>query len=280
MQRRGPSLPYVHSDMTSGIRVRLADSWFRRIEHGHGVTQLFEPHVHPIIRCNIWHVRGRDRDLVVDTGVGVVSVMGAISDLVDRPVLCVATHAHYDHIGSLSEFDNRLMHPIAAAQMDTNLVRMPLRWSAFEPEMVESARSVGYEVDGDVLIDALPAPGFDVDRLYIAGALATEVVGEGSVVDLGDRQFEVLELPGHSPDSIGLWEPSTRMFFSGDAIYAGPLVDFLPESNLADYQTTMKRLRNLPAEVVHAGHYASFGRARLIEIADSYLENGRPFGGG
>jgi hypothetical protein len=33
----------------------------------------------------------------------------------------------------------------------------------------------------------------------------------------------------------------------------------------------MKRLRSLPVEIVHGGHEPSFGRARLIEIADAYL---------
>jgi len=34
---------------------------------------------------------------------------------------------------------------------------------------------------------------------------------------------------------------------------------------------TMKRLRELPVEVVHGGHDESFGRERLIEIADDYV---------
>jgi hypothetical protein len=33
----------------------------------------------------------------------------------------------------------------------------------------------------------------------------------------------------------------------------------------------MERLRDLPARIVHAGHDPSFGRDRLIELADAYL---------
>jgi glyoxylase-like metal-dependent hydrolase (beta-lactamase superfamily II) len=60
-------------------------------------------------------------------------------------------------------------------------------------------------------------------------------VGEGDEVDLGDRCFEVIHLPGHSPGSIGLWEESSGTLFSGDAIYDGPLLDELPESSIYDY---------------------------------------------
>lgn len=70
---------------------------------------------------------------------------------------------------------------------------------------------------------------------------------------------------------IGLWEEETRVLFAGDAIYDGPLIDFLHEGDIAAYVVTMRRLRDGPADVVHAGHDPSFGRDRLVELADAYL---------
>jgi glyoxylase-like metal-dependent hydrolase (beta-lactamase superfamily II) len=96
-------------------------------------------------------------------------------------------------------------------------------------------------------------------------------VDEGDVIDVGDRRFEILHLPGHSPGSIGLWEAKTGILFSGDAIYDGPLLDELPGSDIPIYVATMKRLRDLPVTVVHAGHDPSFGHERLRELCDSYL---------
>ena len=96
------------------------------------------------------------------------------------------------------------------------------------------------------------------------------------VIDLGNRCFEVLHLPGHSPGSIGLWEASTGTLFSGDAAYDGALLDTLPESDITAYIASMKRLRALPVTVVHGGHEPSFGRERLRQLADDYLaENDR-----
>ena len=94
---------------------------------------------------------------------------------------------------------------------------------------------------------------------------------EGDVVDLGDRHFEVLELPGHTPCSIGLYEEATGTLFSGDAAYDGPLVDFLPESDRVAYAATMERLLALPVRAVHAGHDPSFGGSRLRTLAWDYL---------
>ena len=47
----------------------------------------------------------------------------------------------------------------------------------------------------------------------------TRALDEGDVIDLGDRVFKVLHLPGHSRGSIGLLEEATGVFFSGDVIY-------------------------------------------------------------
>ena len=100
----------------------------------------------------------------------------------------------------------------------------------------------------------------------------TRTVEDGHVIDIGGRRFEVLHLPGHSPGSIGLWEAATGILFSGDALYDGPLLDELEDSSIPDYIETMKRLREIPVRVVHAGHDPSFGRDRLIELVDAYLE--------
>ena len=68
-----------------------------------------------------------------------------------------------------------------------------------------------------------------------------------------------------------MWEHATGILFSGDAIYDGPLLYDADDSDIADYIRTMERLRDLPVTVVHGGHEASFGRARMIEICDRYL---------
>lgn len=251
--------------------MRIADRWFERKTVDADLTLLWEPHVHPLLRCNIWHLRGRDRDLLVDTGLGVAPLRDEIADLVDKPVLALATHIHYDHVGGLHEFDLRLMHRSEAPRMADYREFAPLRGADFPAEFAHALAEMGMPIDGEALIDAAPA-GFDLDAYAIRSAAPTRELEEGDVVDLGDRAFEVLHLPGHSPGSIGLWEASTGVLFSGDAIYDGALLDELPDSDVTDYVATMRRLRELPVEVVHGGHEPSFGRARMREIADAYLE--------
>ena len=60
---------------------------------------------------NVWHVRGRDRDLVVDAGNGIGDLRAELDPLVEgRPVVAVATHDHFDHIGGMHAFEERWCH--------------------------------------------------------------------------------------------------------------------------------------------------------------------------
>jgi len=248
---------------------QVADKWFefRRVDDD--ITLIWEPHVVPLIRCNIWHVRGRDRDLLIDTGLGMASLKAAARRLFEKKLTAVATHAHYDHVGGFHEFEDRVIHgaeaPKAAAGNAASLYG-----GGKEDALLESIRAAGYDVPPE-LFTAVPKDGYDPRCYRVLPAPVTRTVQDGDVVDIGDRQFEVLHLPGHSPGSIGLWEAKTGILFSGDAIYDGPLLDELPGSDIPAYVATMKRLRQLPVRIVHAGHDPSFDRARLRELCDSYL---------
>jgi glyoxylase-like metal-dependent hydrolase (beta-lactamase superfamily II) len=252
--------------------LKVANRWFERRTMGEGVTWIWEPHLSPFIRCNIWHVRGRSRDLIVDTGSGLSPLRRAIADLVARPVAAVATHIHYDHVGGLHEFDERMMHHLEAPRMNPYREFHPLRASDF-PESLRPYLPADSTGARDLLLDARPVENWTAGDYAITSTTPTRRLTEGDFVDLGDRAFEVMHLPGHSPGSIALWEQRSGIFFSGDAIYDGPLLDMLPDSSIRDYLHTMKRLRSLPVTIVHGGHEPSFGRERMVAIIDQYLRS-------
>ena len=84
-----------------------------------------------------------------------------------------------------------------------------------------------------------------------------------------------MHLPGHSPGSIVLWEAATRILISGDVVTEGELLDELYHSDIPDYIASLERLRELPADIVHPGHYDGFGRERMLELIDQYLAGRR-----
>ncbi|MFN4143386.1 MBL fold metallo-hydrolase [Aestuariivirga sp.] len=236
-------------------RLAVARQWYEIAEVGPGVSRILETHVASWMRCNMWLVRGRNRDILIDSGMGLRPLKAEIAALRERPVTSVTTHCHFDHIGCTHEFDERLGH---ASEADIHA----------DPD---NRRTCAAPWLGAELLTALPHEGYRLEEFRITPAPLTGHLDEGDVLDLGDRHFRVFHLPGHSPGSVALYEEKTRILFSGDVIYDGQLIDTAWHSDAAAYRESMARLRELPVEIVHAGHEASFGRERLHALIDSYL---------
>jgi glyoxylase-like metal-dependent hydrolase (beta-lactamase superfamily II) len=250
--------------------MRIARRWFTHETVDDGVVRIVEPHVDPFLRANLYLVRGRDRDLLVDAGLGLASLRAQLLDLFERPIVAVATHRHFDHTGGLHEFDEVVVHRDDAEAVATATGFASLRIEDYPPEELS-----GYEPPAS-LLTARPRADFDPAAYRLVPVSPTRIVDEGDVLDLGDRRFTVLHLPGHTPGEIGLWEPTTGILFSGDCVYeSGALLDELPESNIPDYVRSMERLRDLPVRIVHGGHDDPFGRERLLELIVEYVERRR-----
>lgn len=242
----------------SALPVIGAERWYELKKLADGVTLIHEPWIKPFYRCNMWHVQGRDRDLLFDTGLGHFPLRASIAALRERPVICVASHSHFDHIGCHHEFATRCIH---AAEADI-LANPRNDWTLADRYAT------------DEMFDGVPE-GWSAAAYRIKSAPATRLLTDGEVIDLGDRAFEVIHTPGHSPGGIALWERKTGTLLSGDIIYDGPLIDDCYHSDLGDYETSLRRLAKLPVDTVHGGHFPSFGRARLIEVIDEYLAGRR-----
>jgi glyoxylase-like metal-dependent hydrolase (beta-lactamase superfamily II) len=240
------------------MRLKVASNWYESLKFSNDVSLIREAYVHPDLRCNIWHVTGRDRNVIVDSGLGVASLRDYLSDATEKETLAVASHTHFDHVGCHHEFAHRLCHPLEAevlrAPNATNTV-----WSEYSRGEEQHSR-----------ITALPYEGFSFNDYEITPAPPSQLIEEGDIVDLGDRHFSVFHMPGHSPGSICLYEASTKTLFTGDVLYDGELLDTLYHSDQEVYCETLARLKELPAQIFHCGHYASFGRSRMMELVDSY----------
>lgn len=230
--------------------------WFSKSIVDTTTTMLTEPFVTDYCRANIWLVRGSDIDMLVDTGMGICALAPEIATTPGKPLLVVATHVHLDHVGSLHEFAWRAGPRIEAPFFDT---------------MPDAATYAHMFRNFPGAVSELPYAGWSSADYAIKPAPLHRLLDEGDVIELGDRRFCVLHLPGHSPGSIGLFDELDGTLFSGDAIHGGLLVDDMPDSDRAAYCATMRRLIALPVRVAHGGHTDSIDGARMREIAEDYL---------
>ncbi len=232
------------------------EAWFRVRRLDDGVTWIDEPFIKEFYRCNLWHVRGRDRDLLVDSGWGVVSLREHIPLMTEKPLIAVASHTHFDHMGGHHEFAERWVHGSEAAPL-----AVPTRRNTLVEPYVD-----------DSVFDALPPAPYASTTYCPRGAPATRVLEDGDTVDLGDRILEVIHTPGHSPGGVALFERATGILFSGDIVYDGPLIEDCPGADPAAYRRSMHRLLELPVRVMHGGHFPSCSGDRLRQLIRCWLD--------
>lgn len=236
------------------------DQWYETIAFADAVTLVHEPWMPPFFRCNMWLIHGRDRDLLIDSGLGAVPLRPHVPALNGRPLTLLISHTHWDHIGSATEFEERLVHPAEA-----DILARPT------PAEILFQKYSGGDRDGDMFI--APPEGWNAASHRFPPAPASGLVRDGDRIDLGDRTLTVLHTPGHSPGHVSLLEERTGIFFAQDVVYDGPLVDTCYHSDIAVYRRTMQRLRaEIDPSIVHGGHFASFGAVRYRQLIDAYLD--------
>ena len=81
-------------------------------------------------------------------------------------------------------------------------------------------------------------------------------VQQGDIIDLGDRPLEIIELPGHTPGSIGILDVNNRVLIGGDSIQDGRIYMFGEHRNLPDYIESLTKLSAYDGrfDTVYASH--------------------------
>ncbi len=212
-------------------RILESVEWFEVYRLYDSVYAIYEPGQFEEVISFL--IVGDERALLFDTGLGIGDIRSVAERLTDLDIVVLNSHSHYDHIGGNHQFEEILSldNPYTisrAAGSDAEAVAefigpgwvwqpLPTR---FDPA---SFRSEPYDITG--------------------------FVAEGSVIDLGGRQLEVLETPGHAPDALCLLDRENRMLFVGDTFYLASLYTHLEGSDFDLYLGTAQRLAELSMEV-------------------------------
>jgi glyoxylase-like metal-dependent hydrolase (beta-lactamase superfamily II) len=182
------------------------DDYYTVDRIGPGTYAISEPRYHQL-NFN-YLITGTKRAIVFDAGPGVRNIRPIVERLTDLPITFIPSHFHYDHVGGQVSFEN-----IA-------VVNLPFLRERAHDDLLRPTWS---EHLGD-------SEGFARPEWRVSTWLDI-----GSDIDLGGRRLTVLYTPGHTTDSISLWDAGNSLLFSGDYLYPGHLYGFLPNSSMGHY---------------------------------------------
>lgn len=183
-------------------------------------------------------LNGKERSLLIDTGLGICNISEVIEKLTDKPVTAVATHIHWDHIGGHKYYPDFYAHE---AELD---------WlTGGFPQPLEAIK--GYVVERCDLPE-----GYDVGTYEFFQGTPTKVLHGGECIDLVGRRIEVLHTPGHAPGHMCFWEEEKGYLYTGDLVYKGMLIAWFPSTDPQAYLESLEKIAGLPVKRVFPAHHS------------------------
>lgn len=139
---------------------------------------------------------GEKHGLLFDTGYGFIDFQDVIRDITRLPIYAVNSHGHIDHTGGNHFFNN----PVYIHKADLEVYRTH-NSSHFRKLGLESVHRVQ-----KLLFWMKLAPKYLNEEAYISAKPIENFhfIEEGKAFDLGGMTAEVVEIPGHTPGSIGM----------------------------------------------------------------------------
>ena len=172
-------------------------------------------------------------------------ILDYIQDEGLKPVRCILTHAHFDHVLALDLiYDNYGLLPEVHRDDEPCMQRVKGR-------IIEIFGEKNYNRE-------IPMPA--------------HWLNDDDSIGFGTHQLSVIHTPGHSPGSVVYYCKEEQVAFTGDTLFC----DFIGRTDLFGsdkeaYKKSLRKLMQLPDEtVVQSGHTkkTTIGRERL---KNSYL---------
>ncbi len=175
-------------------------------------------------------LKGSRRNVMVDSGLpttfdttqACLAEIGLSTGDID---LVLLTHEHIDHAGGAPLMPKSCL--VAAHRLAANKLALKDEFALMNQAF------------------ALDTDHFEIDIC----------LEQGSVIDTGSHQLEVIHTPGHCSGAICIYEHSNRVMFTADTIMASGIVGgVLGSGNISDYINSLRRLRAWNTELLLPGH--------------------------
>lgn len=198
-------------------------------------------------------LNGTEHSLLIDTGLGICNIYDEVIKLTDKPIIAVATHIHWDHIGGHNYFSDFYVH------------REEVSW-------LNGQFPLNKKTVREMVVDRCDLPkGYNIEQYEIFQGMPTKILEDGDKIDIGGRNIQVLHTPGHSPGHMCFWEGERNYLFTGDLVYKDTLFAYYPSTEPILYLNSLEKIAVLPVlKVFPAHHSLDIQPEILIRIRDAF----------
>lgn len=242
-------LPRPEWQKMQRFKVSQEGDWYEVYQPQPSVFAIYEPgHWQEAIA---YLIVGDQKSLLFDTLLGIGDIKHVVSQLTDLEVIVLNSHSHFDHIGGNHQFEI--------------IYALDNVYSQKSAHGLDNQKARRFVEPGSIW---KPTPAaFSPETYHIEPYMITKTVKDGDCIDLGGRELEIVESPGHAPDALCLLDRENRLLFTGDTFYLAPLYAQLPGSDFDAYARTAHRLSGLAEQVdwLLPGH-------NVTNVPASYLQ--------
>jgi len=175
--------------------------------------------------------------------------------------LVIVTHQHIDHLGLVDIVAKRSGADVAA--LDLLAPFLENFGDDAERDDAEAAALMRRHGISEEVVTALRQVTGSF-RAWGSKAHVTRPLHDGDLLELRDRRLEVQHRPGHSPSDTVFWDEDRRILLAADHlikhISSNPLISRPLDGSaertqaLVTYLESLRKTRELPAEIVLSGH--------------------------
>jgi len=172
----------------------------------------------PLKYLNFYIIKGKEKSMIIDTGFNredtKEEIVKTFEELELKPesTILFLTHLHSDHTG-LASFLEEMGLTIYISKLDGDLLNNSMEKSEqMWQNVIHNAILQGLEEEQ---LDIEEHPGYKfrpTARINYTPAIP------GEYIQIGDYNFEIIDLKGHTPGLVGLYERRHQLLFCGDHI--------------------------------------------------------------
>ncbi len=190
------------------------------------ITEIADKLYHIYDSLDVFYslIVGTEYALIIDSGYGFGNVYETVRSLTDLPIRIINTHGHIDHIQGNVHFKEVLIHKddFEIYRKHSSLI--------MKAGLYMNVKSI------------LPPDQKGLLKYLKPITKKLKAISDGEIIELGNREVEVIHTPGHTKGSVCILDKKTRTLISGDSFSSHIWLCLNESTSISEYIKTVEKV--------------------------------------